>query len=427
MRSNINRNDWLVEFDIPAAGGQPDPGAGGPPETQPGFGGNPMGVADQIPPTDQKVNQAGLEDINDDPQYPEMPEENEDDDFENWKIKYIKESVKGDYQKLISMINRIRDRDLEPDQRLFVEDNLQVCFLRGNSNIFVASNEIRKLIKKDLNRSEPATSLLGHLIEVLNQNPLIGEVYIHISGLGGAKSDEHRKFIAALTGSVMVGNGGSNEDLIFEEQDWSIRMSTRFLSKWGKVNIGRWFLKEDDPKRYLKEAELDRLESGSPEERDVLRRRVVIESIAEQFRQRAFIVNVVGADGTVYHLSWDFGTSLKRAYLDGKLVVRCKNNDTKEAFIDEEGSIIPIPNMSIYYIKEGEVDGQGKPTTEELEFIAHRDGVLYLTAQLDLVKEARMSLTGMLIEETPYQGNPTDLLRLQRCYPSSPEIILRNC
>jgi len=433
MGNNANREDWLLEFDIPPAGGQPDMGAGGPPMGQPGGPGDPMGVGDQQAMTPEPNHmsvdqQQGLEDITDDPQFPDMPDEEESDDFEVWKIKYIKESIKGDPNKMIQMIKEVRDRDLDANPRKFVEDNLQVNFLRQNSNIMQASTEIRKRIKKDLDRTNPATSVLGHVSEVLDQNPLLNEVYIKISGLGGGRMDQHRKFIAALTGSVQVGSGGSNEDIIFEESDYSIRISTRFLAKWGDVNLGRWFLKEDDPDRYLEEAELDRLESGSPEERDVLRRRVVIESIAEQFRERAFIINVVGGDGTVQHLGWDLGTSLKSAYLDGKLVVRSKNSDAKEAFVDEQGSIIPIPNMSIYYMKEsGEIDNSGKPMTEELEFITHKDGVLYLSAHLDLIKEAAMSLQGMIVQESPYNGNPTDLLRIKRCVPSSSEIILKNC
>ncbi len=430
MVSKINLDDWLVEFEMPSGAGTQDMAMGGPPASQPGTPQDPMGDGNQIAQPEQggpPTHTAG-EDIEDDPQFPEMPEEKEEDDFETWKIKYINESIKGDYQKLISMIKEVRDRDLDEIDEKFVNDNLQINFLRQNSNLFNASTEIRRLIKKDLDRTNPSTSLLGHITQILDQSPLLNEVYIKISGLGDSKGDQHRKLIAALTGCVQVGNGGINEDLIFQETDYSLRISTRFLSKWGNVNIGRWFLKEDDPDRYLQDAELNRLENGSPEEKDVLRRRVVIESIAEQFRQRSFLVNVVSSDGTVQHLGWDFGTSLKNAYLDGKLVVRCKNSDTKEAFIDESGSIIPIPNLSIYYIKESnEIDVQGNPRVEEIEFIRHKDGMLYLVAQLSLVKEASMSLQGMLIQETPYQGNPADIQRIRRCIPSSPEIILKNC
>lgn len=429
MTQRINRDDWLVEFDIPPMGGQPDMGAGGPPMTQPGGPGDPMGQGDgQVDPNQMSMDQQPGEDITQDPQFPDMPEEEEADDFEIWKIKYVKESIKGDPNALIQRVLSVRDRELDPPQRKFVEDNLDINFLRQNANVFQVSNEIRKLIKKDFDRTNPGTSIVNHITSILDQNPLLNEVYIKLTGMGGGKMDQHRKFLAALTGAVQVGSGGQNEDLVFEESDYSIRMSTRFNAKWGDVNIGRWYLKEDDPDRYLKEPELERLEGGSPEEKDVLRRRIVIESIADHFTERAFIVNSVSADGAVQHLGWDLGNSLKSAFLDGKLVVRTGDNDNKEAFIDEEGSIIAVPHMAIYYIKEsGEMGEMGQPGIEEIQFMEHRDGMLYLTAPLDLVKEASVSLQGMVFKETLWQGNPTDLLRVQRCVPSTPEILLRQC
>jgi hypothetical protein len=170
------------------------------------------------------------------------------------------------------------------------------------------------------------------------------------------------------------------------------------------------------------------LEGGSPEEKDVLRRRVVIESIADAYMERAFLINVVGRDGTVCHLGWDLGNSLKAAYLDGKLVVRTADNDNKEAFIDEEGSIIAVPNMAIYYVKEAhEMTQTGKPDIEEIEFMSYRDGMLYLSAELDLIKEAATTLQGILYRETLWQGNPSDILKIMRCIPSVAESLLRVC
>jgi len=432
MTNRINDYDWIDEVskkfheqDIPPMGGQPDMGAGGPPMTQPGGPGDPMG---QEPPNQMSMDMQPGEDITQDPQFPDMPEEEEQDDFEIWKIKFIKESIKGDPNSLIEKIMQVRDRELDPPQRKFVEDNLDINFLRQNSNVFQASNEIRKRIKKDFDRTNPSTSVVNHITAVLDESPMMNQVYIKLTGLGGGKMDQHRKFIGSLVGAVQVGSGGQNEDLVFEEADYSIRLSTRFNSKWGDVNIGRWYLKEDDPDRFLKEAELDRLEGGSPEEKDVLRRRIVIESIAAQFMERAFIINVISPDGAVQHLGWDLGNSLKGAFLDGKLVVRTGDNDNKEAFIDEEGSIITVPHMAIYYIKESaELDSMGKTSIEEVQFMEHRDGMLYLTAPLDLVKEASVSLQGMVFKETLWQGNPTDLLKVQRCVPSTPEMLLRQC
>ena len=425
MSNNINKLRWLFEQG-PAA--QPDQAIGAP-MTQPGGPGDPMGAntPDNIPQNNPPTDMANSEeDTSDDPQYPDMPQQEPNDDFEIWKIKFVKESIKGDPNILIKQLLSVRDRELEPVQFKFVEDNIDINDLRRNSNILNASNEIRKLIKKDFDRTNPGTTVVRYITQILEQQPLINEVYIKLLGLGGSKMDQHRKFVGSLLGAIQVGSGGTQEDLIFEEQDYSIRISTRFNARWGDVNIGRWFMKEDDPERYLKHAELDRLEGGAPEEKDVLRRRVVIESIAAAYMERAFIINVVGMDGTVYHIGWDLGNSLKSAYLDGKLVVRTGDNDNREAFIDQDGSIMVVPHMAIYYVREGSsIDQNGKPEIEEIEFINYRDGVLYLTAQLDLIKEAATTLEGIYYKETLWQGNPSDIKKLMRCVPSSSEMLLR--
>ena len=251
MTNRINTDLWLVEnddapLDQSNNGGMPM----NPPDS--GNGPNPP----MSPPNNMTVNKQAGENISDDPQNPDMPDQEEGNDgFTIWKIKYVKESIKGDPNVLIQKILLVRDNELEPVQRKFVEDNLDINFLRQNSNILTTSNEIRKLIKKDFDRTNPATTLVRHITESLEKQPLLNEVYIKLLGLSGAKMDQHRKFVASLLGAVQVGSGAQNEDLIFEEQDYSIRISTRFNARWGDVNIGRWYLREDDPERYLKHAE----------------------------------------------------------------------------------------------------------------------------------------------------------------------------
>lgn len=423
MANNYINEEWLYEADLPPVAGPPDTGGMQPPVAQ-------------APPTPQaQPQQAGpppegpVDDMSHDPQYPDIPENQDDDnDFESWKMQYVKDSIKGDPNVLEDQIQRVRDKDLEPYQRKFVEDNLQICFLRQHQDILIPSTKVRKLLKQELDRTSPSTSLVTHLGQTLDEHPLLNEIYIKLTGTGGGKADYHRKFLGAVLGAVQVGSGASNEDLVFEDTDYSIRISTRFNAKWGDVNLGSWMLTEEDPQRYLKEPELQRLEGGSPEEKDVLRRRVVMESIAEMFKERAFVINVVGSDGTVQHLGLDLGNCLRSAYVDGRLVVRTKDNDNREAFIDEEGSIVSIPQMSIYYVKESELGETGSNETEEIEFIGHRNGTLYLTAMADLIKESSSVLQGIVFKETPWQGNPTDLLRVSRCSPIVGEILLtRNC
>jgi hypothetical protein len=419
----INEEAWLVEADLPPMGGQP-----GLPQNTPG-GPPQQPQAPPAPETDPGMTQQPApeapQSLDDDPMHPDMPEQEDDStSFEQWKIEYVKASVKGDTEELLNMLLKIRDKELDPAQRKFVEDNFQICTLRMHLDILKPSQDLRKLIKEQLDHNAPSTSLVSHIAETMEKYPLLAQTFLKVSGSGGGKQDLHRKLLAALLGAVQLGNGGTNEDLIFAEKDYSIEISTRFAMKWGDVQIGKWALREDDPERYLKPAELQRMEGGSPEERDVLRRRVIMESIAETFRHRAFLINIVAQDGTVQHLGLDLGNLVKSAYLDGKLVCRTETSDALEAFIDEEGGVIPIPHLSIHYVK----DSQGAfddEEYEELRFLEQRDGCLYLAAPVDLIKESSTVLQGIVYKETLFQGNPTDVIRISRCVPSSAEILLR--
>jgi hypothetical protein len=430
MTNRINLESWLNEMDISPVAGQPDPGAGQAPASMPGTPGDPM--AQNPPPMPQQGGPAPTdqpEDISNDPQHPDMPEESQSKDFEQWKIDYMKESIKGDPNVLEQKILEIRDKKLDQPQRKFVEDNLQICFLRRHpdSSIFKASQKIRKYIKQKLDKSNPGTALVNYIYQVIGEDPLLNQLYIKLVNQGGGKQDLHRKLIASLLGAVQVGSGAEKADLIYNESDYSIPVSTRFNMKWGDVDLGDWFLQADDLKK-LKEPELERLKSGSPEERDVLRRRVIMESIAEKYRQRAFVINSVNEDGTVQHVGLDLGNLLGGAYLDGKLKIRTSNTDVQQMFIDEDGSTINIPNIDIYYVKtSSEANAVGQTEKEEVEFISNRNGRLFLRASIDVLKECATNLQGIVYQETPWQGNPSDLFKIMRCIPSISEILLRDC
>lgn len=408
---------------MPGQGGPP-PQQGSPPPGDP----NVANPADQNPDQQPQMQQNNIPDVSGDPQAPDMPEEQEDQDFEQWKNNYFRESTKDDVNKLVDLIHKVRDMDLDSYPRKFVEDNLQVCFLRQNANIDKASKEIRRSIKSDLDQNNPAVSIVNHMDTTLQSMPELNKIFIKLKGLLGMKGDLHRKFIASILGGVQVGTGGNIEDVIYNERDYSIRISTRYNDKWGKVDIGKWSLREDDAERYLTEPEQHRLTEGSPEERDVLRRRVVMESIAETFKKRAFIINSVGQDGTIYTLGWDLAGSLRSAYTSGKLVVKTINSENSEAMIDEDGKIIPYVDIKVKYVKEGNgVDEDGKPAKEEHDFMERIDGILFLTAEFQVLQEASSSFSGIVLKETPYTGNPSDLRVLQRCVPNATELLLRQC
>jgi len=422
--------EWLQEASGDVASGQspmvaPDNMAA-PDMSAPDMAAPDMAAPDMTAP--DTTASTGATDVTQDPDAPDMPTEINEQDFEQWKSTFFKESVKGDANKLIELIQQVRDLPLDSYPIKFVEDNLQVCFLRQHANIDKASKEIRKRIKNDLDRNNPSVSLVNHMDSTLQTMPELNSVFIKLKGLLGMKGDLHRKFISSLFGGIQVGTGGNNEDVIYNERDYSIRLSTRYNDKWGKLDIGKWCLKEDDADRYLTDPEQKRLEEGSPEEKDVLRRRIVIESISDVFKKRGFIINVVGSDGTIYTLGWDISGSISNAYTEGKLVVKTSQNENSEAMINDEGNIVPYVDIKIKYSKEtGDMDEDGKPLKEEHDFIERIDGILFLTAQFNIIQEAASSFTGMVLKELPYNGNPSDLMIIQRCVPSSVELMMRSC
>jgi hypothetical protein len=379
-----------------------------------------------IEPESQQQN----DDVTEDPEVPDMPEESDSElDFEVWKSNYFKESIKGDAAKLMDMLSPMRDRDeMEPYQRKFIEDNWNIQLLRMNSNIASASKNIRKSIKDQLDKNNPATSVVNHIFQGLEPVPGLNEALIRMMGYSGNKGEIHRKFLAALTGSVQVSSSPDKENIIFNEKEYSIKMSTRLNSEWGEVALGSWCLREDDPERYLSEPELKRLSDGSPEERDVLRRRIVVESIAKQFDEQAFIINVVDEGGTIYYLGWDMSNALRGAYAEGKILVKTVRSENSEAMITDDGQIVPMIDLKIYFVKE--TDGQdeyGNPRMDEIEFMEKRNGMLFLTAGLSTIREAAESMQGTEFKEFAYPGNPSDLKVLKRCVYSVHDLLMRQC
>jgi hypothetical protein len=373
-------------------------------------------------------NFAPQDDVSQDPTSPDMPEDNIAEHFEEWRNKYFKESIKGNANLLIDMLNKVRDRDLQASQRKFVEDNLQIQFLRQVSNVSQASKEIRKAVNDDLDTNNPGSTIVNHIDESLQKQRMLVDVFIKMTGYLGMKGDLHRKYIAALLGAVQVGSGASNEDIILNDNSYSVNISTRIAKEFGMFDLGSWSLRANDPDRFLSDSELKRMTNGSPAEREVMRYRVIIDSICERFMKRAFIMTVVADDGTVQNIGWDLGTCLKQAYTHGKLVIKTKESDGSEIMFTPDGDAVAIMDLDIAYVKDmGETDEDGKKKSHHAPFIERRDGMLFLVASVDVLKEASTMMQGLVIKDIPYQGNPSDLKVLTRCTASTSELLMRQC
>lgn len=429
--TNHNLDFWLEEQDQDMADKAPP---GNVPASDPAadMSGPDVTAMSSEEPEEQKGQTGdegeGPEDVTQDPESPDMPEEDDSEqDFEIWKSNYFKESIKGDAEKLMEMISPMREKELEPYQRKFVEDNWNVQLLRMNSNVSEASKQIRKMTKDQLDKNNPATSIINHIVNTLESVQGLKDVYIRMMGYSGNKGELHRKFLAAITGSVQVSSSPDKENIIFNDREYSIKISTRLNSEWGEVALGSWCLREDDPERYLSEPELKRLSEGSPQERDVLRRRIVIESIAKQFEEQSFLINVVNEEGVIYHLGWDMSNALRGAYAEGRLVVKTVKSENSEAMISDDGKIIPMIDLKVYYVKpSADVDDSGDEG-DEVEFMERRNGMLFLTAGLPTIKEASESMQGTEFKEVSYSGNPSDLKVLKRCVYSAHDLLMRRC
>lgn len=427
--TNHNLDFWLEEQDMQAQDTADQAPPGNVPAADPSADmSGPDVTAMSAEDEDQGQDQEQPEDVTQDPESPDMPEEDDsNEDFEIWKSNYFKESIKGDADKLMEMMSPMREKELEPYQRKFVEDNWNVQLLRMNSNISEASKQIRKMVRDQLDKNNPATSLANHIVNTLESIQGLKDTYIRMMGYSGNKGELHRKFLAAITGSVQVSSSPDKENIIFNEREYSIKICTRLNSEWGEVAIGSWCLREDDAERYLSEPELKRLSEGSPQERDVLRRRIVIESIAKQFEEMSFLINVVSEDGTIYHLGWNMSNALRGAYAEGRLVVKTVKSENSEAMISDDGKIVPMIDLKVYYVKPSADVDEGDSEEDEVEFMERRNGMLFLTAGLPTIKEAAESMQGIEFKEVSYPGNPSDLKVLKRCVYSAHDLLMRRC
>ena len=372
-------------------------------------------------PQDQSQNQKGYydadddddqndqDDVTQDPQEIEEPQQGQAKDFEVWRHEFFELAKKGDTGQMIDAIGVVRDRPgLGAPQKKFVEDNLQIWMYR--QDIEQQADQIRKLVNKDFDITNPGTTLMQHICAVMEENTAMIQVPIKLTGTFAWKSDIHRKWVAALLGAVQEGGGASRHDLVLNDDEWSVEISTRFYAEFGEIDMGKWSLAVNDAEKFLSQSEFKALEDGSPGYKRELRRKIVISSIAERFARRAFLIHVCHTDGTLYSIGWDAGDCIKAAYRAGKLEVRAKGTKDKDCKIAKDGAITPLEETRIFYVKDtGELDENGNISTIEVPFIEERSGKLYVIADGNTLRDAASNMSGLFFRELPYSGNPTDI------------------
>lgn len=434
MTIDINWMMWNEAGEQPPATGAGTPLPGGmPADTQvpdggdqpplmgsEGMGATPPGQPDQQHP---------------DPGTPDMPEEypqpqqSPGTQFEAWKKEFYRLAIKGEPMEMLNSLAKVRELDnLEIPQRRFVDDNFHILRFRQNPVIAEASGSIRKMIGDSLDRNRPGSAVMQYVYSAVTEGktPQLREIMAKFPAFHGTRGDYHRKYVASLLGAVQVGGGGSGNDLLYSGKDFSINISTRFYQEFGRIQLIDWALQKRDPEIVLSDSEREKLEDGSPEEKQVLRRRIVIESISRRLEGRSFLINVVETEGLAYYMGWDASEGLLSGYNEGKIVVRSKGPSDSEAMIDAQGDIVPVVNIDIFYLKDtGQTDEGGRPKFKEVPFMSRIDGQLYLTAAKETLRDLATGMSGLFFQEDPWVGQPQDLKLLQRSIPSLEEILMR--
>ncbi len=102
-----------------------------------------------------------------------MPQ-GQEQDFEQWRHDFFELAIKCDNEEMVNAINSVKERPgLEAAQKRFVEDNFNIFMYRRDATVAKASKEIRNLVKQELDRTNPGTTIMQHICATLDANPLL--------------------------------------------------------------------------------------------------------------------------------------------------------------------------------------------------------------------------------------------------------------
>jgi hypothetical protein len=279
------------------------------------------------------------------------------------------------------------------------------------------------------------TEVLQIISDEIEKYNEINNVFLKLPSFYSMKSDLFRKIICSLTNGIQVGSGGTLEDIFIpiSEGGDGIKVCTRIYTDFGNIQIGKWSIKYNDPEKYLSESELEKLNySGSPEEKEVLRKRVIIESIAENFKDKVYIVFITNPNtGEIHQIGFNFSNLVRDGWKNGYISVSFKANVGKgEAGVKIDGELIDLQNIEIEFIKENpdKIDKEGRPIKDYIELMNLTNGYLYLS----IIREEfdnliNVSQNGIFYKNKQFDQGREELLKIQRCIPDIKEILLKKC
>lgn len=312
------------------------------------------------------------------------------------------------------------DQDLELSHNKNFKENEENLNVRDNSNQL-----------GDIT----GTELYSIISEYVEQSTTITEMFLKLPSFYSMKADLFRKSICSLTNGIQIGSGGTLEDIFIPiaENGVGIKVCTRCYTSFSNIQIGKWAIQFNDPENFLSDSELEKLNnSGSPEEKEVLRKRIVIESIANHFQDKIYIILVVDPEnGRRHELGFNFAELLRDGWKNGYLSVHFRPSVGRgEAGVQVDGELIDLQEIQIDYLQKNpdKLDEEGMPTTENIELMKLNNGYLYLTILEEHFNNfSNDAQRGLFYQMKDFDRDSESLEVIQKCIPDIKEILLKKC
>lgn len=312
--------------------------------------------------------------------------------------------------------------------------NLKGINLSEAQNFEIEDSD-KEEIPPEMSQSISGVELYSIISEEIDRYPNIVNTMIKLPSFYSMKSDLYRKTIAALMNGVQIGAGGTLEDLFIPitKGGVGIKVCTRCYTEFGNIQIGKWRLQFNDPENYLSDTELEKLNNtGSPEEKEVLRKRVVIESVAEAFKNKIYIILISDPnDGSRHEIGFNFYDLIMDGWKNGYISINFRASVGRgEAGVKVNGEMIDLQDIVIEYIKEdsSNLDEEGLPSKEHIELMKLKNGYLYMVIMgQDFSDFVNDSQSGVFYSKKYFDNGPEELHKIQRCVPDIKEIMLKQC
>lgn len=279
------------------------------------------------------------------------------------------------------------------------------------------------------------TELMSIFSNEIDRYEMVKDVLQKLPSFYSMKADLFRKTIASLMNAVQIGSGGTLEDLFIPigENGVGIKVCTRFYTMFGNIQIGKWSVQFNDPENFLSDVELEKLtNSGSPEEKEILRKRVVIESLSENFKDKVYVVMIVNPNtGQRHEIGFNFSELVKDGWKNGYISVDFKASVGEgSAGVKVDGELIDLQEIHISYVKTSvdKLDEEGMPSKELIDLLELKNEQLYLTiSQEEFINFVNDAQAGIFYSSKEFDRGPEELKKVQRCVPDIKEIVLRQC